>query len=195
MVMNTLDRDSSSAEQPHRRLPAPNVRQGRRVTMMVIAGILIGGLAGFGMLAFHFIEATDRPMARDLAEDFVRFVCLGEAGDPTDGEDPEALCGYAKAYDLLAEELRATLAYGAFCEEFEVISERSGAVQRLDLRSARRARQRRPGFYSYELSLGHEDASLEDLKQYSLELWVAWADSNWVVTRFSIQPASQREMR
>jgi len=146
--------------------------------------------------AFSFMEGPERVHSSVGAERFVNYVCLGEEGDPQSAGDPEALCGYALAHDMLSDDLRESIPYAAFCEEFELIRERYGPVQRIEKAGYSRMRRFNLVRYAYDLWFGDTDAGPDELKVHRLIIELEWVDEGrWVVTNYRLAPLEQREVR
>ena len=177
-----------------RRAPEPPRRGKPWLAVFSLLTFFALALTGVLLLVLSLFKSDEIGNAPQDAERFVRCICLGEAAFPAEAEDPQALCGYAHAYDMLSEKLQADIPYAAFCEEFTQIVERHGEVLLMDRRRGRRGR-RLERSYSYLLAFGQPDGDAEGRESFLLTLTLRWVGDGRRVVAYAIEPATEEEIR
>ena len=130
-----------------------------------------------------FLVANERPRvpSGQVADRFVDWILVGEAGDPDHLEDE--LSGYGHAYALLHPSLRETTSFGAFCDSFVGLVERFGPIASSRYRS--RLNRSRSG-HSYELFFGPPGANHEDLHGVIFNLVLSRTNEGWRVRSYEL---------
>lgn len=179
---------------PQLRTPRPGSRF--RVRLVLLTALLAGVAAAVAMVAMWISLRDPAVNHYEAGQHFLECIIAGELAAPGfEGRD-SAPSGYAKAYDMLAEDVRRHLPFPDFCHGFALPAEEDGPI--IGTEALRRRRSRRRARHVYRLVFGDPDAtpgSLPPPKVLHLEVVLVLQGDRWVVADYALRPGETREIR
>lgn len=168
--------------------PLPQEARPRRgIRLLLLAAVVLTSmLVAAGFVARWFIDRGTGRSSQEVAREFVSLLKYGEETPPAG--DQETI-GYARAWALLAAEVRARLPFESFYQEMIGRVREHGAImagEPVRKRKGERARRRELVF---RLLYGDDRAQAEDMTAFHLVLAIAREDDRWVVADYRFEPA------
>ena len=169
--------------------PAPGRRLRLFIILTAISTIIILGFVAVTL----FMDAPRDDSPWPVADQFLEWLKLGEEVDASHGDGDRV--GYALAYGLFTEDLQAEQPWIDFLQNWARLTRQHGYIM-----SSRRATQRRhrrgdrhKRRFMYDLFLGSETGSHEDMTRLRLRFDLVRVDDTYRVKAYELVPMGPHE--